>query len=143
MFKITKEFGFEMAHMLEGHKGKCLNLHGHSYKLKVTIKSEGCDGDMLLDFSELKQIVKATVVDKLDHAFAYYINSSDAAEKEIAEILKKNGRQVVGFPFRPTAEKMAEYIYNLLKAPLSGQGYRLDNVVLYETATSFAQYGQA
>ena len=73
MFKTAKEFTFDMAHMLDGHDGKCQNLHGHTYILQVEIsgslKESGAKKGMVMDFSDLKNIVKTHILDKMDHAF--------------------------------------------------------------------------
>ena len=67
MFKISKEFSFDMAHLLDGHDGKCQNLHGHTYKLQVEISGDlyesGAKKAMVIDFSDLKSIVKKTILD--------------------------------------------------------------------------------
>lgn len=67
---ITKEFSFEMAHMLDGYNGRCRNIHGHSYRLFVTISGNPCTDTsshafgMVMDFSELKRIVNEEIIDK-------------------------------------------------------------------------------
>jgi len=74
MITVTKEFSFDCAHMLTGHEGPCKNLHGHTYKLQVEVTSysgvqeEGPSKGMIVDFKDLKQIVKELIVDKLDHS---------------------------------------------------------------------------
>lgn len=74
ILRVSKEFDFEMAHALDGHDGKCKNIHGHSYGLKVTFSGtpidapgEAKDG-MVIDFSDIKEIVKTNVVNVFDHA---------------------------------------------------------------------------
>ena len=75
MFYLTKIFHFEAAHALNGYDGKCRNIHGHSYELRVTVKGMPLNepgnpkNGMVIDFHDLKQIVNQEVVDKLDHAF--------------------------------------------------------------------------
>src|SRR5712692_11421491 len=70
---ITKIFRFESAHHLPGHRGKCARLHGHSYRLEVTIRglikdaSGESDHGMVMDFADLSQIVKNSVIERLDH----------------------------------------------------------------------------
>lgn len=79
MFKISKEFSFDMAHLLDGHDGKCQNLHGHTYKLQVeiadTLHQCGAKKAMVIDFADLKAVVKKAVLEPLDHAFIYDENS--------------------------------------------------------------------
>jgi 6-pyruvoyltetrahydropterin/6-carboxytetrahydropterin synthase len=68
MFLVTKEFRFESAHFLPKYRGKCENLHGHSYRLHVTVKLDGLDDDgIAFDFVELKKVVKEEVIDVFDH----------------------------------------------------------------------------
>lgn len=140
MFKITKEFEFEMAHILEDHKGKCLNLHGHSYKLQAVVYAYNCKDGMVLDFSDLKNLINKEIIEKVDHAFGYNINSRDEAEKEITQILLKHNRLVYAFPNKPTAENMAEHFFHIIKPLIKDSHCKLHSVIVYETATSFAEY---
>ena len=143
MIEITKEFTFDMAHMLENHPGKCKNLHGHTYKLKISATSIFDNNyDMVVDFADLKNFVNTLVVDKMDHAFAYKKTTTDVCEKAIAEILEQNGRKTIAFDFRPTAERMAEHIYKSLNfaCVMESKTYRISKVELFETPTSYATY---
>ena len=71
--RITKKFGFEMAHALWNYDGACKNIHGHSYKLFVTVRGEPVQDEnnvktgMVMDFGDLKQIVNRTIVKRFDH----------------------------------------------------------------------------
>ena len=67
--QITKEFSFDAAHKLEWHSGKCKNLHGHTYKLLVTLEGDLNENGIVLDFGDIKKIVKENVMEKLDHSF--------------------------------------------------------------------------
>ncbi len=81
--KVRRRFTFEAAHRLPHHPGKCRELHGHSYKLLVTIdRPVDEQSGMAIDFSDLKQTVKRAVVDKLDHK---YVN--DLIENPTAEVM--------------------------------------------------------
>ena len=88
MITATKKFRFEMAHMLSNHPSLCKNVHGHSYVLEVTAIANNNDCDMVVDFSDLKQLVNSVIVDKMDHAFAYDNNSIDECENEIVAVLE-------------------------------------------------------
>ena len=74
VIRITKEFQFEMAHALLGYDGPCKNIHGHSYKLDVTVKgnvkagTEDSDEGMVVDFGIIKKLVKELIVDEFDHS---------------------------------------------------------------------------
>jgi len=76
-FRITKEFKFECAHALTGYDGKCSHIHGHSYKLRVTVKGKPIDDPkspkfgMVLDFNDLEKIIKENIIDKFDHALRF------------------------------------------------------------------------
>lgn len=140
MFEVTKEFSFESAHCLSFHKKLCKNLHGHSYKLFVTVgRQELNNEDMVMDFSLLKQIVNEVVVEKYDHACMININSGDLFEIELKDILIKHNKKIVELPFYPTAENMAKEFYNKIKERLSN-GLILKEIKVYETSTSYAVY---
>ncbi len=64
---LKKRFHFHSAHFLPSYKGKCENLHGHTYKLEVTVEGEPNEEGMIIDFSDLKRVVKEEILDKLDH----------------------------------------------------------------------------
>ena len=138
MMKITKTFSFDMAHMLDHHDGKCKNLHGHTYKLEVEISGDlilgGAKDGMVIDFADLKTIVKKLVVEPFDHAFIYHIES--ARECEIAAMLE--GWQLKTLPMakRTTAENMAQYMFDLLR----NEGrLNVSALRLWETPTSYCE----
>ena len=113
---VTKCFGFESAHYLPNYDGACSRLHGHSYKLQVTVSGSVDETTgMIMDFNILKSIVKAEVVDKYDHQ---YLND---------------------FFANPTAENMVQHIFKKLSIEFSRMGLTLDSVKLWETESSFAE----
>ena len=133
--RICKIFTFDAAHQLTGHAGKCANLHGHTYTLEVVIAGEPhgpehpSDEGFVMDFAQLKSIVKERVVDVFDHAFLAMGNEA------AIDALRLSGSKVTILGFRTTAENMALYIcYQLLEAGLS-----VYSVKLWETPTSFAE----
>jgi 6-pyruvoyltetrahydropterin/6-carboxytetrahydropterin synthase len=139
--RITKRFHFEMAHTLHGYDGVCRNIHGHSYNLEVTISGEPRnqplhpkDG-MVLDFSELKEIVKTHVVNPFDHALMV----SSLVPEEQKQLLSKTTDRFIVVDFQPTSENIVTYIAEILK-PLLPSGVSLFSVRLFETATSFAEW---
>ena len=144
---ITKEFSWDMAHLLAGHEGLCKNLHGHTYKMQIevtrvaedVIMSELNSQGMVIDFKDLKQLVKDKIVEPLDHAFMYWVNSPEPLEHEIAEILIKNHRKVAGVSYRPTAEEMAMNFFATLTEELLLINLELKAVKVWETPTSFAE----
>lgn len=113
---ISKEFKFDAAHNLVNYHGKCEKLHGHTYKLRVTLEGMPDDEGMILDFVELKRIVDDLVISKLDHN---YIN----------EMIPQ-----------PSAENIAIWIWETLKNSLNGPNYKLYSIDLWETESSFVTY---
>lgn len=108
---LTKEFTFDSAHQLEWHKGKCKNLHGHTYKLQITIQGGLNKDGIVIDFGDLKKIVKDKIIEKLDHQL-------------LNEIIKN-----------PTAENMVVWMWDELMDELE-----LYEIKLWETPTSYATY---
>ena len=139
MIRITKEFKFEMAHALHGYDGLCKNIHGHSYKLWVTIrakvrqeKAHKKDG-MVMDFDVLKSIVKPDIIDKYDHSLVLNANSPHA------EIDFSAFEKVFFLPYQPTSENLVMDFALKIKSKLP-EGNELYKVVISETATSFAEW---
>ena len=139
MIRITKEFKFEMAHALHGYDGLCKNIHGHSYKLWVTIrgdvlkeKSHKKDG-MVMDFDILKKLVKPTIIDKYDHSLVLNANSPHA------QIDFSAFEKVFFLPYQPTSENLVSDFALQIKNKLP-PGIELYKLVLSETATSFAEW---
>ena len=116
MFYITKEVTFDAAHNLISYHGKCEKLHGHTYRLQVTIKGEPDEEGMVVDFVELKKMIKEKILDKLDHS---YIN----------DLIPQ-----------PTAEYIARWIFDNLEPLVKTDKRELYEVVLWETPTSFVRY---
>ena len=139
--RITKEFKFEMAHALYGYDGLCANIHGHSYKLWVTVRGEvknknGYTKDgMLMDFTDLKSIVKPEIVDKYDHSLVLNANSPHA-DLDLSAFNK-----VYYLDYQPTSENLVLDFANFIKNELPN-GVDLLKVVLSETATSFAEWNK-
>ncbi|MEJ5167304.1 MAG: 6-carboxytetrahydropterin synthase QueD [Thermoanaerobaculia bacterium] len=119
MFILVKEVEFSAAHIIPGHPGVCKNLHGHTYKVKVFVQSERLNHlDMVIDFSELKRIVKEEVK-RFDHS---YLN-------ELEEFREKT----------PTAEIIAMFLYENITKRLP-VGLKLQKVEVYENDSSYAIY---
>ena len=139
MLQITKIFNFETAHALHGYAGKCRNLHGHSYKLHVTVSSktpeEGYLGGtgILMDFKDLKKLVNEKVVDKFDHRLilskAYLAANPNLGELENLEI----------WDIEPSAENIILYIKQELLGGFP-EDVELVKLVLYETSDSYAEW---
>jgi len=139
--RVTKRFHFEMAHALFQYDGLCKNIHGHSYNLEVTLIGESKtepghpkDG-MVLDFGDLKEIVKTNIVDRFDHSLMVNSLFSDSQ----IEILKKTTDRIIVVDFQPTSENIVADIAKILQQ-LMPAGVSLFSIRLFETVTSFAEW---
>ena len=138
--RLTKEFKFEMAHALKGYDGMCRNIHGHSYELLVTVigipvsdKSSVKLG-MVMDFGDLKKLVRKSIVDEFDHALVLSRESADDFKPD-AEMF---GRTIL-VDYQPTSENMLiDFAARLL--PLMPENIKLHHLLLRETVTSYAEW---
>ncbi len=140
--RITKQFSFETGHALYGYDGKCKNVHGHSYKLSVTVigkpitDTENVKFGMVIDFSDLKKIVKEEIVDLFDHATVFNKNTPHI---ELANELKSRGHHVILVDYQPTSENMVTDFAQKIKNRLP-DNIQLHSLKLQETDTSFAEW---
>lgn len=140
--RITKQFTFETGHALFGYDGKCRNVHGHSYKLSVTVIGRPITDTshvklgMVIDFGDLKKIVKEEIVDEFDHATVFNKNTPHV---ELAKELSDRGHQVILADYQPTSENMVIDFAAKIKARL-GKNIELHSLKLQETDTSFAEW---
>lgn len=140
MYSATKEFNFEAGHCLDGHRGKCSNLHGHNYKIFVTVSSDNLNNmNMVMDFYDLNIFAKP-LFESFDHSFIYNESCKDTFEKDIYNICIAHNRKVKILPFRATAENMAKYFYDELNKMNIISDIKISKVTVYETPTSFATY---
>jgi 6-pyruvoyltetrahydropterin/6-carboxytetrahydropterin synthase len=140
--RITKQFSFETGHALYGYDGKCKNIHGHSYQLFVTVigkpisNSEHVKFGMVIDFSDLKKIIKEEIVNVFDHATVFNKNTPHV---ELAKELSDRGHDVILVDYQPTSEMMvidfAEKIKNRLPNTI-----KLHALKLQETTTCYAEW---
>ena len=139
--RITKEFDFEMAHALLGYDGLCKNIHGHSYKLSVTIIGKPLEDKksakfgMLLDFRLLKKIVKDCIINKFDHAL---LLNKKYPKKLLSEI-KNNFEKIIVSDYQPTSENIIIDFANRIKKQLP-ENIELFSLKLHETATSYSEW---
>ena len=87
--RVTRNFSFEAAHQLEWHAGACKNLHGHSYRLEVTIAGELDANGIVVDFSDLRTAVQAAVIDRFDHTYLNDLLPNPTAELIAADIWQR------------------------------------------------------
>jgi len=139
--RITREFSFEMAHVLQDYDGPCRNIHGHSYRLFVTLSGYPSQklGDpktgMVMDFSDLKRVVEKEIIDVFDHAVAL----SSSFRKESASFPKGIFGNIVFLTYQPTCENLVSDFAHRIAGNLPGD-IRLHSLRLYETATSYAEW---
>ena len=135
MITVTKTVKFDAAHVLTNHQGLCKNLHGHTYRVDVSVaQAEDDTRDMVIDFKDLKGIANEVICDRFDHAFVY--NTESAGEREIAAVVEKHGMRTVAIPVRSTAENLAKMFFSDLKPRIPD----LSSVKVWETADSCAEY---
>ncbi|MCE1189901.1 MAG: 6-carboxytetrahydropterin synthase [Ignavibacteria bacterium] len=130
--KIAKEFTWEMGHRLPFHKGKCTNLHGHSYKAVVGFEGSLDDNGMLIDFYDIKQIM-APIIEELDHAFVLH-----KEDTEVIEYLKNLKSKIVVFDFHSTAENLCLYFLTTIAQNIPSNITAV-TVRLYETEDAYAE----
>jgi 6-pyruvoyltetrahydropterin/6-carboxytetrahydropterin synthase len=140
--RITKQFSFETGHALFGYDGKCRNVHGHSYKLSVTVIGQPIEDTshvklgMVIDFGDLKKIVKEEIVDEFDHATVFNKNTPHV---ELAKELSDRGHKVILAQYQPTSENMVVDFAKKIKARLP-KNISLHSLKLQETETSYAEW---
>ena len=141
ILRITKEFKFEMAHALYGHDGPCRHLHGHSYELFVTVKGEPVNNPasskngMVMDFGDLKKIVRNLIIDKFDHSLV--LNSSTPMPQGLSDYELYSNMILVDF--QPSSENLLDYFAGLIKPQLPSNVI-LHSMKLRETVTSYAEW---
>ena len=139
MYQLTTHACFDSAHFLSGYEGQCSNIHGHRWKLEVTVQNEtleqtGQMRGMLVDFGQLKDDIKK-IADEFDHSFI--IEEGTLKEKTV-EALREEEFRMIFVHFRPTAENFAKYFYDRVKE----NGYDVKLVKVYETPNNMAAYGE-
>jgi 6-pyruvoyltetrahydropterin/6-carboxytetrahydropterin synthase len=120
MFELSVEVSFSAAHQLRGYRGKCENMHGHNWKVQVSVMAEALNEiDIAIDFHDLKRLARE-VVAPLDHA---YLN-------DIFPFTEKN----------PSSENMAKWIFDSLKKKITENNIRMSSVTVWESDTASATY---
>lgn len=140
--RITKQFSFETGHALYGYDGKCRNVHGHSYKLSVTVIGNPIQDTthvkfgMVIDFGDLKKIVKEEIVDVFDHATVFNKNTPHI---QLAKELEAHGHNVLLVDYQPTSEMMVIDFAEKIQQRLP-ENIALFSLRLQETETSYAEW---
>ena len=142
MIRITKIFTFETAHVLYNYDGKCKNMHGHSYKLFVTVKGnpinelENPKNGMVVDFGDIKNIVKSEIIDLWDHSV---LVNALSPHKNLGEDLEQKGHKVIYCNYQPTCENMLYDIADKIKKQLPNY-VQLAYLKLHETENSYGEW---
>lgn len=139
MYTLQISASFDSAHFLKGYEGKCSNIHGHRWKVEVTVASEDVEEDgqirgMVVDFKTLKEDL-AQIADELDHSLVIEEGSLKETTKNA---LLEEGFRMVEVPFRPTAENLAEYFFGEMEE----KDYQVVLVKVYETPNNCAAYSR-
>ena len=120
MYEISVDYTFAAGHALRDYKGKCENVHGHNYKLRVTIEGAALNSTgLLIDFIDVRAAIRA-LVERLDHQF---LNDLPPFDK-----------------LNPSAENIARYFSDALEPQVREQGLRVRAITLWETDTTSATY---
>ena len=141
IIRVTREFSFEMAHVLWNYDGPCRNVHGHSYRLFVTISGVPVNDNtnpkngMVIDFVDLKYIVLKEIVNVFDHS----VTVSGDFDKEKIEILKKTFGNTVVVDYQPTCENLVADFAGRIIGQLPSET-KLHSLKLYETAKSYSEW---
>ena len=141
IIRITKEFKFETSHALSGHDGLCKNVHGHSYKLSVTIIGRPIQDPnnpkygMVMDFSDLKKMINNIIVEPFDHSTVLNMHSN----KKLINFMEDRGHKIVKVEYQPTSEMMILDFVERIKSNLPND-IKLERLILRETGTCFAEW---
>ena len=131
--KIAKEFTWEMGHRLTFHKGKCKNLHGHSYKCMVELTGEPDQNGMVLDYYDVKKIIEP-LIDEMDHSFMVF-----SSDKELMHALQTLNSRYVVVDFETTAENICKYLLNKIKSEKIPANISALKVKVFETENTYAE----
>lgn len=137
MYIIKVESSFNSAHFLAGYTGKCANIHGHMWRVKVEIqakelKNNGQTKGMVADFSDIKSNLQE-ILEHYDHAL---IIEDGSMREETLQCLLEDGFKIVTVQFRTTAENFAYFFYNAIK----NKGHNVKRVTVHETLKNGAVY---
>lgn len=140
--RLTKEFTFEAAHFLEDYDGVCSQLHGHSYRLYVTVRGIPSDDEldpkngMVIDFGYLKQLVNDAIISEFDHSLIMQRSERSTA---LEQLLSEEFSRIVVLPYRPTTENLlSDFAERLLE--VLPDDVEIFSLRLHETGASYAEW---
>ena len=120
MFEVSVDYGFSAGHALRGYKGKCENVHGHNYRVRVTICGKELDSTgLLVDFTDVRGAIRS-LVDRLDHRFLNDLPPFDQ--------------------INPSAENLAKYFSDEIEPAFRSRDFQVKSVTVWETDQSSATY---
>lgn len=137
MYSVTKSFHFCAAHRLHDYEGKCSNIHGHNYKVEITLESPELVKDMVVDFGDMTRTIGKWIDDKLDHALLIC-----RKDETLLSLLGEENMKSFRMNDKTTAENIARLIFqecnNVLRRDREALFVR--KVVVWETETCCASY---
>ncbi|MBK8846146.1 MAG: 6-carboxytetrahydropterin synthase [Bacteroidetes bacterium] len=142
LVRVSKVFLMDVAHALYGYDGPCKNIHGHTYRLTVTVKGYPLDEayhpklGMVVDFSQIKKIVFENILAHFDHALVLNKNSPHST---MDELLKSEFEKIIFLEKQPTCENLLLHFNNVL-TPLIPDNLQLIYMKLEETPTSYSEW---
>ena len=134
-----------MGHRVPNHKSKCYSIHGHNFRIEVgvsdkVINTTGVsDEGMVIDFSDLKEIIMQEIDRKFDHGFVVY---NQDKLKEVFYDFSRDGQKIIFVDFIPTAENLAKYWYKLIELKLQEKSIKISHVKVWETSNNTATYNE-
>ena len=131
MFAVSREIDFCYGHRLLNYEGKCRYLHGHNGRVVITLAAEKLDHrGMVLDFSDIKNVVTAWIDENLDHRMVLH------SDDPIVPVLRQMGEPMYLLDVNPTAENIARLIHEIA----ASHGFPVVRTELWETPRCFATY---
>lgn len=131
MAAVCRKFTFDSAHLIPKHKGKCKNLHGHTYLLELIIYGEIQDNGMVLDYGDIKMMADR-VIEEYDHSFLVNRNTEDSFELEALELCRANGKKIKLINGVTTTENIAVQLMEELP-------FKSMTIRLHETPNTFVE----
>jgi 6-pyruvoyltetrahydropterin/6-carboxytetrahydropterin synthase len=120
MFEVSVDHSFAAGHALRDYKGKCENVHGHNYRVRVTLAGENLDASgLLVDFADLRAAIQ-DVAQRLDHRYLNDLAPFDS--------------------LNPSAENLAKYFFDEIQGRIGNRGVRVEEVTVWETELTSATY---
>lgn len=142
---ITKEINIAMGHSVTNHNSRCKNIHGHDYRIEVTVGGEiittpgASDEGMIIDFKDVKEVMLQELDLVFDHGFVLWKEDPRAS---VFAMWRNEGQKVILVDFIPTAENLAKHWFNLLKSALEKRRVQLKQIKVWETPSSTATYSE-